>query len=196
MPYLAAALRRYPQRTRRLWRLSLPLLRFAFDRDRGRVKAALIGGLLGGLERPAIAALTEHFVAGLAAPMLLRSALAAIARHRAAGDRLVLLSASTDLYVPAIGTRLGFDEVICTRVAWDGERLLGALAGPNLRGVEKRRVVMELKSRHAGSAMAAYGNSGSDVDHLQCVDEPTLVNGSFGARRRAARLRIPCADWS
>ena len=195
MPYLAAALRRYPRHARRLWRLPPALLRFALDRDRGRVKAALIGGLLGGLERPAIAALTEHFVAGLAAPMLLPPALAAVARHRAAGDRLVLLSASTDLYVPAIGARLGFDEVICTRVAWDGERLLGTLAGPNLRGVEKQRVVMELKSRHAGSTIAAYGNSRSDFDHLQCVDLPTLVNGSLSARRRAARLRIPCAQW-
>ena len=33
---------------------------------------------------------------------------------RAMGDHLVLLSASTDLYVPAIGAALGFDEVICT----------------------------------------------------------------------------------
>ena len=172
-----------------------PLLRFALDRDRGRIKGALISGLLGGLDRAAIAALTARFVAALAPPMLLPSALAAIARHRAAGDRLVLLSASTDLYVPPLGARLGFDEVHCTRVAWDGDRLLGTLAGPNLRGVEKQRVILELKFRHPGSTLAAYANSRSDFDHLRCVEQPTLVNGSLAARRRAARLHIPCADW-
>jgi len=43
--------------------------------------------------------------------------------------------------------------------------------------------------------MTAYANSGSDFDHLRCVDQPTLVNGSVVARRRAARLGIPCANW-
>jgi phosphatidylglycerophosphatase C len=195
VPYLAAGLRRHPARLPRLWRVPLALLRFALDRDRGRIKGSLISGLLGGLDRTAIAALTERFVAGLTPPMLLPLALAAIAHHRAAGDRLVLLSASTDLYVPPLGAQLGFDEVICTRVAWDGDRLLGTLAGPNLRGLEKRRVIMELKSRHPGSPIAAYANSRSDFDHLRCVEQPTLVNGSGAARRRAARLQIPCADW-
>ena len=172
-----------------------PLLRFALDCDHGRVKGALIGGLLGGLSRAAIAAFTERFVTGLAPPMLLPLALAAIARHRAAGERLVLLSASTDLYVPALGARLGFDEVLCTRVAWDGDRLLGTLAGPNLRGAEKRRAIIELRARHPGATMTAYANAASDLEHLRCVERPMLVNGSVAARRGAARLQMPCADW-
>ena len=195
LPYLAAGLRRHPARALRLWRVLLPLLRFALEGDPGRVKGSLISALLGGLGRTAIGALTERFVAGLAPPMLLPPALAAIARHRAAGDRLVLLSASTDLYVPALGARLGFDEVICTRVAWDGDRLLGTLAGPNLRGLEKRRAIMELKARHPGATIAAYADSGCDFEHLRCVERPTLVNGSVAARREAARLQIPGADW-
>ena len=175
--------------------MPLPLLRFALDGDRGRVKGSLIRALLGGLGRTAIGALTESFVTRLASPMLLPQALAAIARHRAAGDRLVLLSASTDLYVPALGARLGFDEVICTPVAWDGDRLLGTLAGPNVRGQQKQRAILELKARHPGTRIAAYANSGSDFEHLCCVERPTLVNGSGAARRRATRLQMPCADW-
>ena len=55
--------------------------------------------------------------------------------HREAGDLLVLMSASTDLYVPQIGAALGFNEVICTGVAFDAAgRLDGALTTPNRRG--------------------------------------------------------------
>jgi phosphoserine phosphatase len=106
------------------------------------------------------------------------------------------MSASTDLYVPAIGAALGFDEVICTGVRWDGERLDGHLTTANRRGAEKARCFEALKLAHPGLSTAAYGNAGSDLDHLQLADRPLLVNGSRRARLEAARLGVPCTDWS
>ena len=73
---------------------------------------------MGGASRAEVADWTDEYVAGLGDARILPGALAAIARHRAAGDRLVLLSASVDLYVPAIGRRFAFDQTICTEVAW------------------------------------------------------------------------------
>ena len=47
-----------------------------------------------------------------------------------------MLPSEPGLYVPVIGARLGFDEVICTQVAWHGDRLDGALLTENRRGTE------------------------------------------------------------
>jgi phosphoserine phosphatase len=107
----------------------------------------------------------------------------------------VLLSASVDLYVPAIGDRFGFAETICTGVRWQGDRFDGALTTENRRGEEKVRCIEALRRRHPGAAIAAYGNSGSDLPHLATVERPLLVNAGAGARRQAARMRIPVADW-
>lgn len=138
---------------------------------------------------------SAEFADELRADDLSPGAMAAIARHRAAGDRLILLSASVDLYVPAIGRRLGFDESICTGVAWRNGQLDGALTTPNRRANEKRRCIAALRERFPGARIAAYANALSDLEHLAVADEPRLVNGSPAARRSARRLGIPSEDW-
>jgi phosphatidylglycerophosphatase C len=195
LPFLAGVLRRHPARLARLAPLPWALARYAIDRDRGRLKGALIRYALGGLRRDEVHGEVEAFLPEFMRRGLRPAALAAIERHRAAGDRLVLLSASPDLYVPAIGRRLGFDEVICTELRWDGERLHGYLESPNRHGPEKRRVVESLRTRLPGATFAAYGNATSDLDHLAIVERPCLVNGSAAARRRASALGIPVGEW-
>ena len=193
LPYLAQAIRRRPRRALGLWPVPFHLLRYALDRDRGRLKGALIAAVLGGSGRSEIEALTRAFVER-ARGRLRPGALEAIARHRDAGHRLVLLSASPDLYVPALGAALGFDETVCTELLWRGTRLDGHLAAANRRGEEKRRVVETLRARHPGP-VSAYGNAASDLAHLRRVDSPLLVNGSPAARREAASLGIATGDW-
>jgi phosphatidylglycerophosphatase C len=196
LPYVAGWLRRHPARALQLWRVPGALLRFALNgRDRGRLKSDLLRIVVGPARRADVEAWSKHFVDGLAPPFLHEQALAAIRRHREAGDRLVLLSASVDLYVPLIGARLGFDETVCTGVRWNGERLDGRLATENRRGEEKRRVVQSLRERHPGLPFAAYGNAASDFPHLAIVEEPLLVNARPGTRRRGERLGLPAADW-
>lgn len=195
LPYLRGWLRRHPRR--RGWLRALcAVLRFMFaGRDRGRLKSDLLRAYVAGAGRAEVDAWSEEFVVGLGDAELCPGALAAIARHRKAGDRLVLLSASPDLYVARIGQRLGFDEAICTGVAWKDDRLDGALTTANRRGEEKRRCIEELRARHPGRRIAAYANSASDIAHLAAVEEPLLVNGSRRARRRAAYRGIPATDW-
>jgi HAD superfamily hydrolase (TIGR01490 family) len=162
-------------------------------RDHGQVKSAFIRSILGGETLSRIESWTAQFVPALLEKGVFADALRAIARHRQQGARLVLMSASTDLYVPAIGTALGFDEVICTGVRWNGDRLDGHLTTPNRRGAEKTRCFEALRTLHPGLTTAAYGNAGSDLDHLRLADQPLLVNGSASARRKATKLGIPVA---
>ncbi len=195
LPYLRGWLKRHP---RRGWRRTMlaALWRFATNgRDRGRLKSELIMRLMSGAAKEEVAEWSREFADGLDGDRLCPGALEAIERHRRAGDRLVLLSASVDLYVPQIGARFGFDETICTEIAWRAGRLDGALTTPNRRAGEKRRCIEALRARFPGTAIAAYGNSGSDLVHLRCVERPMLVNGGPAARRAAVRLGIPVADW-
>ena len=197
LPYVVSVLRRTPWQLLRLLRVIPRLAAFAVGRaDHGALKSSLIKATLGGRTRADIDRSTARFVPALLARGVHRDALEAIESHRAGGDRLVLMSASPDLYVPAIAAQLGFAEAVCTGVSWRAERLDGSLTTPNRRGSEKASCLEALKQRYPGLRTAAYGNGSSDLEHLAQVDEPLLVNGSWRARKEAARLRIPATKWS
>lgn len=195
LPYLFGWLRRHPRRGW-MWVMLAAFCRFACgSRDRGKLKSQLISRLMSGATQAEVAEWSREFVAGLNDEMLCPGALEAIERHRHAGDWLILLSASVDLYVPRIGARFHFDETICTGIAWRDGRLDGALTTPNRRDGEKLRCVELLRTRFPGTSIAAYGNSISDLAHLRAVERPMLVNGGQAARRAASRFGIPVADW-
>jgi phosphatidylglycerophosphatase C len=192
--YLDGWRRRRPRRGF-LPRAVVALLRFPADRDPGRLKAGLIRAAMSGATHADVAAWTAEFVAALGERELCPGALAAIEGHRAAGDRLVLLSASVDLYVPEIGRRLGFDESICTGIAWRDGRLDGALSTPNRRGPEKRRCIERLRAHAPGVPCIAYANAREDFDHFEAADEAVLVNAGPSLRRQAESRGWRTADW-
>ncbi len=178
MPFVLACLWRRPWRLPRLLLLAPIALAFLIHRDRGRFKGTLLRATLGGLPREWLEARAAGFVPRLLRRGVFAEALAAIARHRAQGDRLLLMSASVDLYVPMIGRALGFAETLCTRVRWRADgRLDGRLASANCRGEEKRRLLQALLARSPDSRLYAYGNSGADLPHLRLAQQAWLVNG-------------------
>ncbi|MGH8267195.1 MAG: HAD-IB family hydrolase [Steroidobacteraceae bacterium] len=196
LPYVWGFLRYHPARAAALLRVLPALARYALRRtDAGGLKSSLIRTTLGGCTRADIDAWTARFVPRLMAHGLSGGALAAITAHREAGDCLVLMSASVDLYVPAIGRALDFEQVLCTAVQWRGEHLDGALAGVNCRGAEKARRLGQLRAQHPGVEIIAYGNAASDLGHLCLADRGVLVNGAWRTRRAAAHLGIACLTW-
>lgn len=195
-PYVIRLLARRPWRWLRILQVAPALPAYLLGRiDRGILKAKLLEKTLQGYGRAEIAAWTARFVPSLIERGLRADALRAIEAHRRRGDRLVLLSASPDLYVPALGEQLGFDETLCTGLSWRGDRLDGGLLTPNRRGPEKASCVRELKRRYPSLSIAAYGNDSADLEHLALADRPLLVCGSRSARRKAARAGIPTAGW-
>ena len=191
-PFLWGFLWRRPWRLPRLL-LALPAaVKFAFNRDRGIFKGAVLHATIGGAKRATVERWAERFVATLLHQGLYAEALSAIAMHRTRGDRLLLMSASTDLYVPRIGSALGFDEIICTEVRWRADgRLDGRLASANCRGEEKRRCLAAVIARDAPGRVCAYGDSRADLLHMQLVQEAYLVNASPRlASGQAGRLQV------
>jgi phosphatidylglycerophosphatase C len=197
IPYLLGYLKIHPWRVFGFVRALPTVLRYLVGRaDRGALKASVVRGTLGGSTREQIERWTEHWVPLLLERGVFHDALARIAAHRAAGDILVLMSASLDVYVPAIGRHLGFTEVICTSIRWDGPRLHGALTTLNCRDEEKVRRFEGLRSRYPGMRFVAYGNGASDLPHLRLADRGVLVNGARRTRRQAQRLNVVVERWS
>ena len=196
MPFVLGCLWRHPWRLPRLLWLVPVALGFVVHRDRGRLKGALISATLGGLSRESLARWAARFVPQLLRHGLYAEALSAIAHHRAQGDRLLLMSASTDLYVPLIAQALGIPEVRCSRVRWRADgRLDGRLAGANCYGEEKRRCLQALIERDPPARIYAYGNSGSDLAHMQLAHCAYLVNGP-GRLQRGADAHVQPLRWS
>lgn len=198
LPFLTSFLRRHPWRVLRLWRLPFASLSFVMrNRDRGLLKSRVIRMVMGGASRDVIDVHAARFVGALKPRhRLRRAALAMLEAHRAAGDHLILLSASPDLYVPRIGVCLGFERTLCTELEWQGERLVGALKTANRRGIEKLHCLAWLRTQYPGVPVVAYGNSASDLEHMRCADRALLVNGNAAARAAAVRSGIPTSNWT
>jgi phosphatidylglycerophosphatase C len=103
-------------------------------------------------------------------------------RHQAAGDTVVLVSASFEVYLRPLGGLLGVDDVLAARLAIGSNRKYsGELDGPNCRGPEKvRRLHAWLDEHHgdlgrAGVHVTAYGDSTGDRELLLDADAPVFV---------------------
>jgi HAD superfamily hydrolase (TIGR01490 family) len=182
-PYIWGYLRRHPERWWRLAACLFPLARYACgSRDLGRLKGAILHWTLGGVRRSTLDAWSAEFTVRLLRDGLYAEALSCIAALRHESVYLVLLSASTDLYVPQIARALGFDECACTEVRWHGDGTLdGRLASVNRRGPEKARYVRSLLAERQPRFSEAFGDNVADLEHLQLVSRGTYVNGSAQA---------------
>ncbi len=178
LPFLIS----YAWRRRRVW----PLLTLPFYlglyacrilSDRNAKERVLISFLRG----QSTASVAEHagwFCSWWVRHKLNAEVIRRLREHQEAGHRVILLSASPDVYVPAIGAFLGIDEVVCTQVATDGERWDGAIIGVNCKGDAKIELLRQRLEPHAVSSRSyAYGDSRSDLPLLRWVSEGFLVKG-------------------
>ena len=178
-PYVFGWLARHPARWWRLILMLPTLLAFALGRaSRGHLKGQLLHQTLGGLPRHAVQQWTAQHVHHLLQHGLFATALERIRWHREAGHYLVLMSASVDCFVPALGSALGFDETICSQARWNFDDTLdGRLIGANCRGEEKLRQLRALKARLSPDDIWAYGNSRADLIHMREATQGVYVNG-------------------
>lgn len=117
--------------------------------------------------------------------------------HRAAGRRLVLSSASPELWVAHIGKALGFDLSLGTLFEWrETVDFFPDLLGENHKGEEK---VRRLYSLGITSGLAGYSDSRADVPLLEMCAQQTLVNPLPSIRRegeeRGWRIIEPAKPW-
>lgn len=162
-------------------------------RSRGEFKALMLECSIAGRSRAEVMA----WASGFADLTQIRpGAQSAIARHRAAGDRLVLATASFDFYAQVFADALGFDDLIATGSVWPDEVLAPALAGENCYGPAKLGAVRAYVERiNPRPRVVVYSDHHSDFELLRWADEGVAVNPSNGLRRLARAHGLTIEDW-
>lgn len=137
------------------------------------------------------------FVEDVIEPIILSDAMRCLAAHRAAGDRLLIISASAHFLVSAIADRLGVEEVL----AIDCELLHGGYSGrisgvPTYREgkVERLRAWLEDESESLDGAHF-YSDSHNDLPLLQIVPQPHAVNPDPTLRAHAEQAGWDILHW-
>jgi phosphatidylglycerophosphatase C len=138
--------------------------------DRGSAKARFLRTTIGGRTRSELEAAARRFVARQLPKMIRPEMVARVQEHRRRGHRLVLASASPDLYLVPWATNQGFDAVLATELEFVNERFSGRLATPNCWGKEKARRLEEWLSNRQPSLLYAYGDSRGDRYMLALAD--------------------------
>lgn len=110
-------------------------------RPRGAVKRSMMRWSLMRRTRPELEALAQEFADEELRSGLRPGGLAALQYHAERGDHILIASAAVDLIVHPIAKRLKVDGVVCTQMAWDGDRLEDRFASDNCYGEAKREAV-------------------------------------------------------
>ena len=172
-----------------LLRLAPAAAVYLVARDRGRLKAKSVTVFLLGLPRATLRRQAEQFAAANAGRLFRPDALACWAAHRAAGDRLVIVTASPEEVVGPFAERLGADALIGSRLSWtERDRVGEGLEGANCRGPEK---VRRLQSRFgpAVDVVDAYGDTSGDREMLAFARRGHM-------RRFTGRGDVKPAGWT
>jgi putative phosphoserine phosphatase/1-acylglycerol-3-phosphate O-acyltransferase len=146
--------------------------------------------VLAGISETALTRLGEQAYRKHLAKSLYREAIALVEAHRAAGHKLVIVSAASRYQVDPIARVLGIEEVCCTRLEVIDGRFTGQVIAPLCYG-EGKLLAARRSARQHGAAMKNcwfYSDSSADLPLLRKVGNPVAVNPSdkLGAHARAA----------
>ena len=130
-------------------------------------------------------------------PIVYDEAVELIARHKAAGRDVVIVSSSGEEVVEPIGAMLGADHVVATRmVAVDG-KYTGEIA-LYAYGPEKAAAIRVLAAVRGYDLdrCYAYSDSITDVPMLEAVGHPFTVNADRALRKVAGERDWPTLTFS
>ncbi len=170
----------YGRRRRKVGALSMfPLRISAYLLKRVKdfqLKQQLLRSFLGGVPREKIQEHTEWFCQNWLPKNFHPVGQRFLREHLDQGHRVVLLSASPDLYVPEVAKCFGIHETVCTQVEFQGELCTGNLIGDNCKGIHKLEAIKKhLGCEHPQSESYAYGDSEHDLPILRWVAHGIMV---------------------
>lgn len=166
--------------------------------NRASVKEKAIAQYLEGRSRKDLEEIACQFAIEEMRTGIRPGAKSAIAWHRSRGHRLVIASAAADLVVEPLAKKLGFDDIICTRLGWSEEdTLLPGLIGANCYGEDKfDRVKAFAEEEQVSGETWFYSDHVTDMPCLEWVDHGVAVNPSSGLKTAAMRNNLPIVDWT
>lgn len=151
------------------------LLPLVARRDRDQLKALAAAAAFRGQTEAALLDEGIAFADLVHADWLRTDTLQRLRAHLEAGDRVVFVSASFEVYLRPLGALLGIDEALGTRLEIRDGIATGALDGPNCRGPEKVCRLHEWLGHQdldrTEVHLVAYGDSAGDRELLADADE-------------------------
>ncbi|MFG6139212.1 MULTISPECIES: histidinol-phosphatase [Halomonas] len=139
-----------------------------------------------------LAAWHQQFMASKIEPHILPRGEELIARHRASGDTLLIVTATNRFITGPIAERLGVDDLIAVEPEMVDGRYTGRVSGvPSFREGKVTRLEQWLEQRELSLHGAwFYSDSHNDLPLLELVDHPVAVDPDASLREAAERR-----DW-
>jgi HAD superfamily hydrolase (TIGR01490 family) len=144
-----------------------------------------------------VAQVVEPFVEDVIEPIFYSEATRCLANHRAAGDRILVISASAHFLVSAIAGRLNVEEVLAIDLEQQHGHYSGRTQGVlNYREGKVSRLHTWLQA-HGETLKGAYfySDSRNDLPLLQLVDKPHVVNPDPTLLQHAQQAGWPILNW-
>ncbi|MDH5784997.1 MAG: HAD-IB family hydrolase [Chromatiales bacterium] len=167
-----------------LWHLLGPwkLMRYAFILSplligyalrlipNGVAKERLLGRMVGGMLLTRLQGEAQRFARDILPRLVRRSCAERIAWHQAQGHRVIIVSASLELYLRPWAVSQGIGDVLATRLAEVQGRAADHFDGVNCYGGEKAQRVQEYLGDLSKLEIYAYGDSRGDREMLSMAD--------------------------
>lgn len=140
--------------------------------------------------------LAHDFFTDVMSHKLLTEGQKELRRLRNEGYRIMIVSASADVYMRAFKDLLGVDDLMCTRTITGADGRFTGEVESNCRGEEKVRRLREWLQERAGEQpvlSCGYGDSNGDVPMLRFLPKATLVDPSPSVRKKLPEAQV--VNW-
>ena len=196
LPYLLYCTRRGLAPRRQLLKAAVAFLRWKLQPSTGRAAKETSLSFIAGRTVAEMDEIARDFFREEQSKRFFREGVSEIQRLREKGVKVVVVSASSDVYMRVLPEFLPCDEVICT-VCEAADGVYTGKVGKNCKGEEKvARIQAWLEERDLSinrAASSGYGDSPSDAPMLLLTGTPVLVNPKKKLRARIPGGRI--AHW-
>ncbi|RMH32806.1 MAG: HAD-IB family hydrolase [Nitrospirae bacterium] len=151
-----------------------------------------------GQDPDVIESIARTFVLAHARHKISARAEAQLERHRRAGHRIALISGSPEFLVKPLAELLNVSLVYAARLETNDRGYTGRVFAPLPYGHGKRLLVERLAKRYRLDLTRsyAYGDSPGDLQALQAVGYPHVVNPIRGMARIARKRGWPITQWA
>jgi HAD superfamily hydrolase (TIGR01490 family) len=135
----------------------------------------------------------KRFVAEKITPCVAKQTPALLARHRAAGDTLLITTATNHFIVEPIAAMFGIENLLATEPELIEGRYTGRIARSNFRDskVVNLRAWLAAREGEGFEQMTGYSDSHNDLPLLEFVDQPHAVDPDPTLKAEAERRGWP-----
>lgn len=144
-----------------------------------------------------VAFVAAPFVEAVIEPLIFSDAMRCVVRHRAAGERILIISATPTFLVRAIAERLGIEDLLGTDLELQHGYYSGAISGtPCAREgkLDKLQAWLEAQGESLDAAHF-YSDSSNDLPLLRHVAQPHAVNPDAVLRAHAQQQGWEILHW-